>query len=69
MAGTLGRQLGSRGLRRCRRCRERFSDLNPALGYGIGVRWRTPAGPLAIDLAWGERFQQLRVQFSVAIAF
>ncbi len=48
---------------------ERFSDLNPALGYGIGARWRTPAGPLAIDLAWGERFQQLRVQFSVAIAF
>ena len=48
---------------------ERFSDLNPALGYGIGARWRTPAGPLAIDLAWGERFQQLRLQFSVAIAF
>ena len=48
---------------------ERFGDLNPALGYGVGARWRTPAGPLAIDLAWGERFQQLRVQFSVAIAF
>lgn len=48
---------------------ERFGDLNPALGYGVGARWRTPAGPLAIDLAWGERFQQLRLQFSVAIAF
>ena len=33
------------------------------------TRWRTPAGPLAVDLAWGERFQQFRVQFSVAIAF
>ncbi|HTN49593.1 MAG TPA: BamA/TamA family outer membrane protein [Burkholderiaceae bacterium] len=48
---------------------ERFHDLNPALGYGMGARWRTPAGPLALDVAWGERFQQLRVHFSVAIAF
>ena len=48
---------------------EFFGDLDPALGYGLGVRWRTPAGPLAVDLAWGERFQQFRVQFSVAIAF
>lgn len=47
----------------------RFSDLSPALGYGLGARWRTPAGPLAVDVAWGERFQQLRVHFSVAIAF
>jgi translocation and assembly module TamA len=47
----------------------RFRDLDPALGYGLGVRWRTPAGPLAVDVAWGERFQQLRVHFSVAIAF
>ena len=48
---------------------ERFGDLDPALGYGLGIRWRTPAGPLAVDVAWGERFQQLRVHFSVAIAF
>jgi translocation and assembly module TamA len=47
----------------------RFASLEPALGYGLGARWRTPAGPLAIDLAWGARFDQLRVQFSVAIAF
>jgi translocation and assembly module TamA len=47
----------------------RFKDLDPALGYGLGVRWRTPAGPLAVDVAYGERFQQVRVQFSVAIAF
>jgi translocation and assembly module TamA len=48
---------------------DRFSTLDPALGYGLGARWRTPAGPLAIDLAWGERDRQLRVHFSVAIAF
>jgi translocation and assembly module TamA len=39
------------------------------MGYGLGVRWRTPAGPLAVDVAWGERERQLRVHFSVAIAF
>jgi translocation and assembly module TamA len=47
----------------------RFKDLDLALGYGLGVRWRTPAGPLAVDVAYGERFQQVRVHFSVAIAF
>lgn len=47
----------------------RFDDLDPALGVGLGVRWRTPAGPLAMDVAWGERYQQVRVHFSVAIAF
>ena len=47
----------------------RFNDLDPALGYGLGLRWRTPAGPLAVDVAYGERSQQVRVHFSVAIAF
>ncbi len=47
----------------------RFRDLEPAYGYGLGVRWRTPAGPLAVDVAYGERFEQVRVHFSVAIAF
>jgi len=48
---------------------ERFGDLDLALGYGLGVRWRTPAGPLALDVAYGERDSQVRVHFSVAIAF
>lgn len=47
----------------------RFKDLDAALGYGVGVRWRTPAGPLALDVAYGERDSQVRVHFSVAIAF
>jgi len=40
-----------------------------ALGYGLGVRYRTIAGPLAVDLAWGDRTGSLRLHFSVAIAF
>jgi translocation and assembly module TamA len=47
----------------------RFSDLDIAFGYGLGLRWRTPAGPLAIDLAWGDQSRRLHLHFSVAIAF
>ena len=46
-----------------------FKDLDPAVGIGLGVRWRTVAGPLAIDVAYGERERQFRLHFSVAIAF
>jgi translocation and assembly module TamA len=48
---------------------DRFNELEPAVGVGLGVRWRTVAGPLAFDVAWGERERQVRVHFSVAIAF
>ena len=40
-----------------------------ALGYGLGARWRSPAGPLAIDLAWGHQERSLRLHFGVAVAF
>ena len=48
---------------------DNWSTLDPALGAGLGVRYRTPAGPLAVDVAYGAREQQVRVHFSVAIAF
>jgi len=38
-------------------------------GYGVGARWRSPAGPLAIDLAYGEEDQRVRLHLSVAVAF
>ncbi len=38
-------------------------------GYGVGARWKSPAGPLAIDLAYGEDDRRLRVHFGIAIAF
>lgn len=40
-----------------------------AVGYGVGARWRSPAGPLGIDLAWGQREGKLRLDFSLAIPF
>ena len=45
------------------------ADLSGNLGYGVGARWRTAAGPLAIDIAYGERDRKVRVGFSVSVAF
>lgn len=46
-----------------------FDDLEPALGLGVGVRWRSPVGPLRLDWAWGREARKARLHFSVGIAF
>lgn len=38
-------------------------------GYGVGGRWKSPAGPLAVDVAYGEADGKLRLHFGIAIAF
>lgn len=48
---------------------ESFSGFKPAVGYGIGVRWRSPVGPLRLDWAYGREVRRSRVHFSVGIAF
>jgi translocation and assembly module TamA len=40
-----------------------------ALGYGLGMRYRTLAGPLALDVAYADRTNDVRVHFSINIAF
>lgn len=40
-----------------------------AKGYGAGARWKTIAGPLALDVAYGQRDERWRVHFAIAIAF
>lgn len=44
-------------------------DFKVALGYGVGARVRTPIGPFRLDLAYGEESRQVRLHFSVGIAF
>ncbi|CAG0124901.1 Translocation and assembly module subunit TamA [Rhodocyclaceae bacterium] len=44
-------------------------DLRLATGYGSGARWRSPVGPLAVDVAWGPEAHALRLHFSIAVAF
>ena len=44
-------------------------EWQPLKSYGVGARFRTPAGPLALDLAYAERDRKFRLAFSVTIAF
>jgi translocation and assembly module TamA len=46
-----------------------IGGLNPAVGYGGGIRWRSPVGPLAVDVARGQRDGKFRLHFSIAVAF
>ena len=48
---------------------DRFAALRPALGYGLGLRWRSPVGPLRVDVAYGQREHRVRLHFGVGIAF
>jgi len=43
--------------------------LKPVYGAGVGVRWRSPVGPLRIDVAYGNETRKARLHFSVGIAF
>ncbi len=44
-------------------------DVRLAVGYGLGARWRSPAGPIGVDLAYGERTHGFQLHFSLAIPF
>lgn len=46
-----------------------WKSYDPSLAYGSGIRWRSPAGPLALDLARRHDNGALRVHFSIAVAF
>jgi translocation and assembly module TamA len=51
------------------RAADRVSELRPALGYGLGVRWRSPVGPLSLDWAWGQEVHRGRLHLNVGVAF
>ncbi len=46
-----------------------WTGFKPALGYGVGARWRGPLGLLRADLAYGEEVHDVRLHLSVGIAF
>ncbi len=46
-----------------------WQKVHSFLGYGAGIRWRSPAGPIALDLARGHETGTLRVHFSMVAAF
>jgi translocation and assembly module TamA len=38
-------------------------------GYGVGARWRSPVGPINLDLAYGREVHQYRIHFSLGFEF
>jgi translocation and assembly module TamA len=48
---------------------DHFNALDPAVGYGLGLRWRSPVGPLRIDWAYGVEARKAQLHLSVGIAF
>ena len=47
----------------------RLNALRMETGYGVGVRWRSPVGPLNIDLSFPDDFSKPRLDLSVGVAF
>jgi len=45
----------------------RWQDFSAKVGYGAGVRWRSPVGPLKVDFARANDTGKWRLHFSVGI--
>jgi translocation and assembly module TamA len=48
---------------------DRWNEMRPVLGYGLGLHYRSPVGPLRLDVAYGQDLHQLRVHVSVGVTF
>jgi len=48
---------------------DQVSELRPKFGVGAGVRWKSPVGPLQIDLAYGLEVKLLRLHMNVGFSF
>jgi translocation and assembly module TamA len=46
-----------------------WQDYATKVGAGLGIRWRSPVGPLKIDAAYGEETNRWRLHLSVGIAY
>jgi len=46
-----------------------LSDFRFVVGYGGGLRVRTPLGPFRFDIAYGQQTHQVRMHFSVGLSF
>ena len=44
-------------------------DLDLKRAYGLGLRWKSPVGPLNLDAAQGEEAGGVRLHFSVSLSF
>lgn len=47
----------------------RWADLRPVFGYGLGARFRSPVGPVGVDIAYGEATKDVRLHFNLGVNF
>ena len=48
---------------------DRWHDFRFALGTGVGARWRSPIGPVNLDLAFAHQTHKPRLHFSIGYGF
>jgi len=48
---------------------DRAGELRAQVGVGAGARWRSPVGPLQIDLAYGVALRRWRLHLNVGFSF
>ena len=48
---------------------ESMGAIDRVSGYGAGARWRSPLGPINLDVAYADAERRLRLHFSVGYAF
>ena len=48
---------------------DHWRDLRPVFGYGVGLHYRSPIGPLRVDVAYGHEVKELRLHVSVGVTF
>jgi translocation and assembly module TamA len=46
-----------------------FKELKPKYGYGVGARWRSPVGPINVDVAYGQAVKKVHLHFSLGFTF
>jgi translocation and assembly module TamA len=46
-----------------------WSSYKAVSGTGVGLRWRSPVGPINLDVAYGADVKEWRAHFSVGFAF
>ena len=46
-----------------------FRSLHPVLGYGVGLRWRSPVGLVSVNLAHGRAIGSTRIEFNAGVSF
>lgn len=45
------------------------SELSAKVGVGVGARWKSPVGPLQVDLAYGVDAQRFRLHMNLGFTF